>query len=199
LASGDMTSNGRLLVDLDDTCLASADILQAYLEGECALPPSRSRLRDTHDIVKQYGLTIEQTMALVTKFHRSHWMDKLPPLPCAATVLPELHRQGYQFVAITACLNEPEVVEARLRNLTRAFGFEWQAIHCIGLNPSKKAALEAYPPSLWVDDLAHHAIAGAEAGHRSFLIDKPYNQHHDHPKVTRVSDWHDLQQRLENR
>lgn len=190
-----MTSN-YILVDLDDTILQCSDILQKYLEDEFGLY-SDQRLRDVHDIPNMYGLDLEQTLKLIASFHRSACMENMPPDPSASAVLPELHRRGYRFVAITACLDEPDVLAARLRNLQWAFGIEWQEVHCIGLTPCKKAALERYPASIWVDDLTRHAIAGAEVGHRAFLINKRYNQTCDHPLVTRVQDWHEVMWILE--
>jgi hypothetical protein len=181
-----------ILTDIDDTVLNGADVLQKFIEDEYGIIGERP-LREVHNIPKNYGLTIEQTMAVIARFHRSKQMGMMPPLPCAAKTLPELHRRGFKFIGITACLDEPEVLEARQRNLWEAFGFEWEAIHCLGLTHCKKAALEAYPASIWVDDLAHHAKAGVEAGHRSFLIDKLYNRDDQHPEVIRVIDWHDLE------
>jgi hypothetical protein len=181
-----------ILSDIDDTVMLSAAVLQRYLEDECGLT-SEHRLADIHNIPKAFGIDQDETLRLITQFHRSRFMEDIPPMPCAAVVLPELHRRGYRFVAITACLNEPEVVAARQRNLKAAFGFEWEAVHCIGLSLCKKDALKLYPKSIWVDDLPHHAAAGAALGHRSFLIDKLYNQDVEHPDVTRVIDWHELE------
>lgn len=184
-----------MLVDVDDTVLEAADALQQFLADECDLV-SEQRLKDHHNIPNLYGITIEQTLDCIRRFHRAPVMGRLPPLPCAATVLPALYRAGYRFVAITACLDEEAVVAARRANLEAAFGFPWEAVHCLGLTLCKRAALAAYPPSVWVDDLATHAAAGADIGHRSFLLDTPYNRGADLVGVTRVSDWHQLAQHL---
>ncbi len=184
-------SQKLLCTDIDDTILQCADFLQQFLEEEFGLF-SEHRLKDHHNIPKLFNLSQERTLEFVAAFHRSKIFGQLPPLPCAAVVLPELHRAGYEFVAITACLGEPETVQARLNNLHDAFGFEWRAVHCIGLKSTKADVLNDYPASIWVDDLAHHAEAGIEAGHQSFLIDKPYNQMDIHPEVIRVTDWHEL-------
>lgn len=185
----------RLIVDVDDTILQCADTFQKFIGANFGLY-SGEYLRNHHDIPKLFGVSIEKTMEIISAFHRSHLMANLPPLPCAADVLPDLYEAGYSFVAITACLDEPLTIERRKANLWAAFGFPWEAIHCIGLKPSKRSMLEQYPSSYWVDDLYHHAEAGHEVGHKSFLIDKPYNRHSDHPEITRVVDWHQIAEKL---
>lgn len=179
-----------ILTDVDDTILECADVLQQFLEGHGYF--SEERLKDHHDIPKLFNISMERTLELVSWFHRSGLMTCLQPEASAAVVLPELYRAGYRFVAITACLDEPEVVSNRRWNLREAFGFEWEAIHCLGLRQCKKDALNSYPASIWVDDLGRHAAAGAEAGHRSFLIDRPYNRIDNHPDVVRVTNWNEL-------
>ena len=183
-----------LLTDLDETVLQFSDTLQSFLESEFGLV-SKLRLKDHHDIPQMYGISIEETLDCVRRFHRSEWMRCLPPDPSAVAVLPELYERGYRFVAITACLNEPSIVEARRANL-EVFGMPWEDVRCLGLTRCKKAALECYPPSIWVDDLMDHAATGADVGHRSFLLDKPYNSSKDHPAVTRVGDWHEIARHL---
>ncbi len=184
-----------ILSDLDDVALCCADSFQIFLEQEYDLV-SAERLQDHHNVPKLYNVSESYALELVAAFHRSDYFGKLPAMPCAAVVLPELRRQGYKFVGITACLNEPKIVEARLQNLFDAFGFEWE-IHCVGIKASKKEALQLYPTSIWVEDLAHNASVGAEVGHRSFLINKPYNKDSElHFDVTRVNDWHDIKNLL---
>ena len=116
----------------------------------------------------------------------------MEPLPCALKVLPELHSIGFKFIAVTACPNEKEIEEHRKANLLNVFGFEWEAVHCVGINQSKKEILAQYEPTIWVDDLYGHAVAGAELGYRAFLIDMPYNPGTNYPKVIRVKDWHEI-------
>jgi FMN phosphatase YigB (HAD superfamily) len=185
----------QILLDLDETILEFSDPFQKWL-GDAHGLFSAYRLKDHHNIPKLFNIDITLTMALVAEFHRSPQMEYLEPLPCAVSVLPALYRAGYRFIAITACLNEIKTVERRKANLRAAFGFDFDEVHCIGLVPSKKEALELYDSSIWVDDLYHHAAQGAELGHKSFLIDRPYNRHTNHPDVSRVADWHEIAEKL---
>ena len=183
--------NKQILVDVDDTLLLFADTLQQFIGDEYGLY-SDKRLKDHHNIQKLFGVDMPTLLELVEKIHRSKLMETVPAMECASVVLPELHREGFKFVAITACLNDKETLRMRRKNLEDVFGFEWDDIHCVGMVNSKKDALKLYEPSFWVDDLYHHTEAGFECGHKSFLIDKPYNRDNDHPEITRVKDWYDI-------
>jgi hypothetical protein len=184
-----------ILTDLDSTALDCSTPLHKFIEDNYGLFSSR-HLRDHHNIPELFNISLGKTLEIIADFHRSTHMAEMEPLPCAATVLPALHKAGYKFIAITACLNEEVIVERRRRNLANAFGFEWDDVQCIGISNSKKEALQKYSSAIWVDDLFHHAADGADLGHTSFLLDKPYNQNEYHPKVQRVSDWHQIAERL---
>ena len=137
---------------------------------------------------------------VIHDFWRSEAMKALEPEPCAAEVLPRLYAQGWRFVAITACTDEPAIVEARIANLKKAFGFDFEAVHCSGMcNGGKAEVLAQYEPAVWVEDHFHNAIAGGLLGHKTFLMDRPYNQDMQHGYVTRVKDWHEIEEYLKGK
>lgn len=184
----------RLLIhDIDDTVLLCADAMQRYFATEHGLVIDE-RLRDHHNIPKLFSIDVPTTLDLIAQFQRSSHLVDMAPEPCALDVLPELYRHGYRFIAISASLEE--TAERRKQHLEETFGIPWEAVHCVGLTLCKRDALGAYPSSVWVDDLPRHTVAGAELGHRSFLLDRPYNLDDHHPAVTRVSDWHAIARHL---
>ena len=71
----------------------------------------------------------------------------------------------------------------------------------MGLRASKAELLRAHHdalgPCTWVEDSPDHALAGAEVGHRCFLVDHPYNAGFEDPRVTRVAGWSDVLAALE--
>jgi hypothetical protein len=178
----------RTILDIDDTILNFSDPMQDFLATKGHV--ITKRMRDFHNIPKLFDLSLPETLDLVREFHRSPMMGKLPAEPCAKVVLPQLYAQGWSFVAITACLDEPEVHAMRVENLLNEFGFAFERVHCVGLKNDKRAELKSYPSAIWVEDMFNHAVAGAEAGHQAFILDRPYNHHESHPKVQRVTDWY---------
>lgn len=177
-----------ILTDLDDTAMQFADPFQDFLATKGHV--IQKRMRDFHNVPKLFNLTIPETLDLVREFHRSSRMSQLPAEPCAKIVIPQLYRQGWRFVAVTACLDEPEVHAMRIENILNEFGFAFERVHCVGLKNDKRAELSSYPSAVWVEDMFNHAVAGAKAGHQAFILDRPYNHHESHPKVQRVTDWY---------
>lgn len=110
----------------------------------------------------------------------------------ARSAIKRLSLMGYSFVGISACGLDPEFRAARLVNLHNELGIHFDAMFTVERQGSKKEVLSRFRPAIWVEDHPGHAIDGAELGHRVFLIDKPFNQGHTHPGVTRVRGWDEI-------
>lgn len=178
-----------ILTDVDDTCLEFARPFQDYVEANGI--PTYGQLRDMYSLEAFLRLTREAAVEHLSGFASANG-ERYPAEECARTVLPELHAQGYGFVAITACGLDPVFRLKRVRNLANEFGFRFDDVHVVDLGASKAEILREYRPSIWVEDHFGHAVAGAELGHRAFLMDRAYNRGQSHPLVTRVRDWHEL-------
>ncbi len=182
-----------ILTDVDDSVLSYAETLQTYLEARGIR--FTGELRDVHTFSEVTDLTDEQGSELITKFalDDQHFAN-LPPEPCAAEVIPMLHRQGWEFVAISACGTDPRVYEMRVRNLEKAFGFPWKALHTVEFWESKREYLRQYDRAYWVEDNRRHAIEGGSLGHRAFLLDRLHNAcpERPDPRFIRVDTWWDI-------
>lgn len=177
-----------ILTDVDGTVLNMDTAFERFMAEQGY--PALSRMREHYSIARAFGITEHDASHAVREFFRHPLMATLDPEPCAAKVLPDLYRDGWRFVAITAAPNDPKVIAARRSNLEEAFGFEWDAVHCVGLHGEKRTTLLAYKPSVWVEDHFINGVVGAETGHRVFLLDRPYSRDRSHPEVIRVPDWH---------
>ncbi|RYD64421.1 MAG: hypothetical protein EOP83_09810 [Verrucomicrobiaceae bacterium] len=178
-----------ILTDIDDTCLEFATPFQDYAEAQGI--PTFGRLRDLYSLEAFMRLERAAAIEHLKGFALNHGHE-YPAEVCAKSILPQLHADGYKFVAITACGLDPVFRLRRVRNLEDQFGFRFDDVHVVDLGASKAAILAEYPPSIWVEDHFGHAVVGAELGHRAFLLDRAYNRVDSHPLVTRVKDWHEI-------
>lgn len=177
-----------ILTDIDDTILKFGDGFQDWAEAKGL--KSSARLVDSLSIQECFNISRETTDDLVIEYSLSEHFRVLKPEPCALTVLPTLHAMGYEFVAISSCVDGPVVTEHRIHNLEEVFGFSFKAVHLTGLLKPKVDILKSYDPAYWVEDNAGHAVVGADLGHTTFLLNRTYNRHIDvGPKVRRVTDW----------
>lgn len=194
-----------ILTDVDDCIVDFSDRFQRYVEGLGL--PTQGRLREIWRIEQLLGIEPEAVIPLLHRFTGDPAITH-DPEPCAREVLPDLHRAGYRFVAISACGTDPGYHARRLDNLQSAFGFAFEALHCVPFGASKQAVLAQYPSAIWVEDTLGHAHDGARAGHRTFLLDRPYNaglagtlatdplDSDPPPHITRVATWRDVRAML---
>jgi hypothetical protein len=187
--------NRLILVDIDETVLNFTDPFEKWLVGRGW--ELKEKMRDVYDLTRLLNVNIDRALEVVHEFHTSEEaFTMLSPEPCAAVVLPKLYQDGYRFIAISAAVATQEVQDIRSENLKNAFGFEFDDVICTGLRGDKEHILSMHAPAIWVEDNFKHAVSGGQLGHRTFMITRGYNVGKDHPKVTRVADWHDIQKAL---
>ena len=195
--SGPRPASRTILTDVDQVLLDWAGPFHAWAEARGWA--SLARLEDVYAPSLAFGMTPEEELAAIVAFNASGALDDQPARPCALEAVPALRRAGWDFVAITAC--GPGPARTRPARLAEAFGFAWDRVEVVGLRGSKEALLRAHlerlGPCVWVEDSPAHAVAGAEMGHRSFLVHHAYNAGLDHPGVTRVAGWGDVLAALE--
>jgi 5'(3')-deoxyribonucleotidase len=185
-----------LSFDTDDTVLHCSNALEAYCENKLGMKSLR-RLRDNYYVHKIFDIDEETAYELCRDFWTSEHFFNLKPMSCALEVIPRLASQGWQFVTITACLDDPYVKENRRKNIENAFGIKLLDVHCTH-GKHKADYLKLYDPTIWVEDHWQNCQAGAKLGHKSFLINKTYNLHdYEPPLFTRIKDWYDVEKYIQ--
>lgn len=177
-----------ILTDIDDTILKFADGFQDWVGTKGIKTYGRlSEMTSIQDFLRCSRDTVDD---LVYEYSVSDHFRVLKPEPCALAVLPTLHKMGFEFVAISSCVNGPVVTEHRIHNIEEVFGFSFKAIHLTGLLKPKIEVLKSYEPSYWVEDNAKNAVDGSNLGHKTFLLNRAYNQNSEvGNSVVRVNDW----------
>lgn len=182
-----------ILTDVDDTVLKFAEPFQDWVESQGI--KTHGRLRDIYSVERMLGDRGHDAIPLMRQFVEA--VDgQLPPEPCALEVLPELHKDGWSFVAITACGVDDWFHRQRVKNLEDVFGFHFDAVHCVELRDGKEKFLHRYRPTIWVEDNWHHAVVGSDLGHDSYVLTRGYNAEKHHPQVRRVATWHQIREEL---
>lgn len=125
-------------------------------------------------------LGVEDAMEHVRRFNTSPAFGRLRAFACAQAVLRTAHRAGHPIIAITACADDAQTHHHRLENLARDFGPIFHQVHFVPLGGTKAPLLHAmaqhYGPGVWAEDNTTHALAGADAGHRVFVLRRGHNR-----------------------
>jgi FMN phosphatase YigB (HAD superfamily) len=143
------------------------------------------KLAHAYDLMVRYGMSERDAQHVVHDFHTHADFEHLNPLPGAQLAVQELHK-FCRLAVITACSTHDHTQAMRKRNLIHAFGDVFEHVHCTDTFDEKLNYLSQYEPGFWVEDHAHNAQLGVQAGHTSYLIDAPHNMHEQVPDVTRV-------------
>ena len=184
-----------ILTDIDDTVLRFAYAFEKWAVEHKGYTLYRSIRDGCKTIEEALGCTEDDVDSLVNEFSTNPtFFGSIPPESDALAVVPVLHRMGYQFVGVSSCVDGPEVTTCRRKNLEEAFGFKWLNVHCVGLLASKDEILRSYSASWWVEDNHRNAVLGDSLGHKTFLLDRPYNRKTIEPphNVSIVDSWHDV-------
>lgn len=188
--------NRIILTDVDDTILSFSTAIQNWVLARGI--PMVKDIHEASSVEDALGLDFDTAYPIVIDFLNSPEFGKIEPEPCAAQVLPELHRAGYRIVAITACQPSETTIRLRHQNLQEAFGFEFEEVFMTGFTDprAKRPYLERYQPTVWVEDNWKHAVAGAEIGHNCLVINRSVNHGRHDDRIRRVTDWHEIEKLL---
>lgn len=164
-----------ILTDIDDTVLQFANAFEAWAVQEKGYTLTQS-IRFGGSIQDAIGCHRDVVDDLIIEFSTNpSFFGVIPPEDDALAVIPVLHKMGYEFAAISSCVDGPEVTEVRRKNLEEAFGIPWLDVHCAGLMASKVSYLSKFDSAYWVEDNSGHACVGAAMGHKTFLLERAYN------------------------
>lgn len=190
--------NKLILTDLDDVALNWGKHFEEWyikiapqFQGKI---PSKS-LADAgiYNIEEWIGCDLATTRKLVDQFNqcKDHF-PYLTPYADAEYYINRLHKEGYKFVAITACATDKWTYDARYENLNRYFPGVFDTIHLVGLSKPKTEILSRYKPTWWVDDKTRHAEDGGQLGHKAFCMSHKYNQNDVLKYSKRVKNWQEI-------
>lgn len=167
-----------IITDIDGVCLYWNTIFAEYMvaKGYTDAPDETE-----YSLSKRYGISHEHTMEIVNEFNNSDTMFYLPGYRDSVKYVQKLHNEGFKFIAVTSISDVPETKIKRLSNLNDVFGdgiFTFDDLHCLPISGDKNEALSQWKDSglFWIEDYYPNAVAGADQGLVSLLINKTYNQ-----------------------
>lgn len=185
----------KILTDCDGVLL---DWEQKVHEWMVYQGYERVNTEDHYFVHIMYGMERAGMRRLIQQFNESAWIGYLEPLRDSVKVIRELYEMGYEFEVITSLSTDPYAKKLREQNLERYFGNAISNVICLETGADKDDILKTYDPGyIWVEDKPENAIAGADAGHHSFLIEHHYNHYmSDDKRVQVVKNWHELKEKI---
>lgn len=146
----------------------------------------------TYSLEKKYGISSEESSALVKIFNESAAIGFLPPLRDSVQYVRLLHEEhGYKFTCITSLSTDKNASRLRRMNLRKLFGRSaFQDIICLSTGGPKDEALLPYKNSglWWVEDKVLNAQVGQKLGLKSIIMEHGHNLWYKGP-IPVVKNW----------
>jgi len=138
------------------------------------------------------GVTPERSLELIAEFNASPAFGELVACPGAQNAVDVLRFRDHRLTVVTSCSADPLIVRRRESNLRAAFGDAFNRVICLPLGESKLPWLQILRHGVWVEDNYRNALAGFQAGHKTFMIRQPWNradEPHTNPHIQWVDNW----------
>jgi len=153
-----------------------------------------------YSVEERFGINFDGKMDFIKEFNHSDNISKLPPHADAKKYVAKLNSEGYKFIVVTSLSEKPSAYVHREHNLNEQFGDAIIELHCLRIGVHKADKLKEWEGTnmFWIEDHISNAVAGAELGLRSIVIDHPYNLKYDlqdhllYARTTIETPWEDI-------
>lgn len=189
--------NKRILTDCDG-CLLNWEYAFRLWIAEHGYHPQNDHGKFHYDLAHTYEISSDEMMDLVRAFNESAAIGFLPPLRDAMYYVKKLHEEhGYYFHAITSLGDDPNAAKLREMNLKKLFGdTTFERVVCLPMSTPKNNILAQYKEEgydgFWIEDKISNAVAGADLGFETLLMEHAHNMNDPHPSYTIVKNWKDI-------
>jgi uncharacterized HAD superfamily protein len=186
----DYEKDRKILADVDGVLLDWESAYDAWMNerGYEVVEP-----KDYKQFIR-YGITKQESDALVERFNTCAWIGFLKPLRDAVSILDRFSAEHWHIDCITSLSTDHWAGELRRINLERFFGKGCiRRVQCIATGADKDEYLKEYKHShWWIEDKPENAIAGLKAGHKPILVNHRYNENFEHPDIIKADNWQDI-------
>jgi len=189
-------SNKTILTDIDGVVLNWQYAFHIWMQEHKYV--AVDDWKDHYGVEKIYSIDGEHAFSLVQLFNESAAIGFLPPLRDAMHYIKRLHEEhGYTFHAITSVSDDENTIKLRTMNLHKLFGeTTFESIVCLGCAAPKHDILQSYANNgfngYWIEDKVSNAVAGANLGFKTLLMEHGHNMHRLDDKYNIVKNWKEI-------
>ncbi len=189
----------KIGIDLDEVLVNTFGSFLNYYNSK---HKTNFQIQDVHSyhLWEIFGCSRGQVIMSMYQFQNTDLFANLPPAEQAEFSIAQLSRKN-EFYVLTSrpeiCRGQTETWIAKhfpllLQNLYFTSDF-----HPNNSKPKSGLCLDLRI-ELMLEDAPRYALECAEAGVKTFLFDKPWNQEVSHPKITRVKNWQEALKEITN-
>jgi len=189
-----------IIVDIDDTCLDTLTGFIKWLGKHNRLGSvSGSAIKSRTLLGDWLGVTDDLATHWMKDFCERSWeWGALYPMKESIKVIAELHKRGWTFIAISRGSSNIDRGTLRRANLELMFPGMIAELYSMPLGANMYPLIKDYAPSIFITADSAAAVASAQAGHITYLIDQPWNRDYNELSAKRFDNWIEIFKALEN-
>lgn len=189
-----------IIVDIDDTCLDTLTGFIKWLGKHNRLGSvSGSAIKSRTLLGDWLGVTDDLATHWMKDYCERSWeWGALYPMKESIKVIPELRNRGWSFIAISRGSNNIDRGTLRRANLELMFPGMIEELYSMPLGANMYPLIKDYAPSIFITADSAAAVASAQAGHITYLMDQPWNRDYNELSAKRFNNWIEIFNALEN-
>lgn len=189
-----------IIVDIDDTCLDALTGFIKWLGKHNRLGSvSGSAIKSRTLLGDWLGVTDDLATHWMKDYCERSWeWGALYPMKESIKVIPELRNRGWSFIAISRGSNNIDRGTLRRANLELMFPGMIEELYSMPLGANMYPLIKDYAPSIFITADSAAAVASAQAGHITYLMDQPWNRDYNELSAKRFNNWIEIFNALEN-
>lgn len=189
----------KLIIDIDDTCLDTLTAFVKWLAGLDRLSKvSSEKISDREKLGSWLGVSDEHADLWLKEFTEYSWQWGAT-LPClgADTALSKIKSRGWHIIAFSRASKDMHRAILRRANLELLFPGIFNDVYVMHKDENFYPILKGYDYSICITALESTAIASAQAGHATFLMNQPWNHEFSDIRIRKFNNWTDIEQALQ--
>jgi hypothetical protein len=129
---------------------------------------------------------------------RSWEWGALYPVKQAQQIIPELYLNDWNFIAISRGASTIDRGTLRRANLELIFPGMFEELYAMPMGANVYPLIKDYSPAICITADIPVAVASAQAGHITYLLDQPWNRDYNNLSVRRFNTWEEIAHALDN-
>ena len=189
-----------IIVDIDDTCLDTVSGFIKWLGKHNRLGKVTGTSITSRTLLGDWlGVSDDLATHWMKDFCERSWeWGALYPTKEAQPTISDLYNEDWNFIAISRGASTMDRGTLRRANLELMFPGIFEELYTMPMGANAYPLIKDYAPSICITADISVAVASAQAGHITYLIDQPWNREYNDLSVRRFNNWTEIFEALNN-
>jgi len=184
----------KLIIDVDDTCVDTLTGFVKWLASLNRLKNVNGNIIDSREHLGSW-LNIPDNLAeiWIKEYCEQTWeWGALWPCLGAEKALPQIKQHGWHVIGYSKSSSNMHRATLRRANLELLFPGVFSELYVINRAANFNVVIKENSESVCITALESTALASAEAGHITYLLNQPWNRNFSNISVRKFNNWLDI-------